>query len=100
MKKKNCWEVMKCGRQRDGKYEKLGLCPAAQSGEFNGVNNGEFGGRFCWSLAGTFCKGELQGTIAKKIENCFECAFFNNVREDEGKNFILTQGDAKKKVFL
>ena len=75
MKKKNCWKVMKCCRERGGKNEKLDICPAAKSNEFNGVNNGELGGRFCWSLAGTFCKGELQGSIAKKIENCFECAF-------------------------
>ena len=99
MKKKNCWEVMKCGREQDGKNEKLGNCPAAQSNEFNGVNDGELGGRFCWNLAGTFCKGNLQGTIAKKIENCFECAFLNKVRDEEGENFILTQVDAKKKVF-
>ena len=100
MKPKNCWEVLKCGRERNGRNEKLGICPAAQSNEFNGVNNGELGGRFCWNFAGTFCKGELQGSIAKKMQNCLDCAFLNNVREEEGKNFIMTQDDAKIKIFL
>lgn len=100
MKPKNCWEIMKCGRERNGRNEKPGICPAAQSNEFNGINNGELGGRFCWNFAGTFCKGELQGSIAKKMQNCFDCAFFNNVREEEGKNFIMTQDDAKYKIFL
>ena len=100
MKPKNCWEIMKCGREQRGKNEKLGICPAAQSSDFNGVNSGELGGRFCWNFAGTFCKGEIQGTVAKKIQNCFECAFLDKVREEEGKNFILTQEDAKKKLYL
>jgi hypothetical protein len=38
--------------------------------------------------------------LLKKMQNCFDCAFFNNVREEEGKNFIMTQDDAKNKIFL
>jgi len=100
MKLKNCWEVMKCGRERNGKNEKLGICPAAESSDFDGVNNGELGGRFCWNFGGTFCKEVIQGTVAKKLQNCLKCAFFNIVSDEEGENFILTQEDAKKKVFL
>lgn len=100
MKPKNCWEVMKCGREPNGRNEKLGICPAAKPNDFNGVNNGEFGGRFCWTFAGTFCKGEIQGSVAKKMQNCIECAFFNIVNEEEGKKFLLTQDDAKKKLLL
>ena len=100
MKAKNCWDVMKCGREPNGKNEKLGICPAAEASEMNGVNNGELGGRFCWAFAGTFCKGEVQGSVAKKMHNCLECAFLNIVREEQGNKFILTQDDAKKKVFL
>jgi hypothetical protein len=100
MKPKNCWEVMKCGREQGGKNENQGICPAAKSNEFNKINNGEFGGRFCWAYAGTFCKGEVQGSVAKKLQNCLECAFLKIVEEEEGKNFILTQDDAKNKVLL
>jgi hypothetical protein len=100
MKPKNCWEVMKCGREPGGKNEDLGICPAAKSTEFNGINNGELGGRFCWAYAGTFCGGEVQGSVAKKINNCLECAFLKIVQEEEGDKFILTFEDAKKDVLL
>jgi hypothetical protein len=90
MKPKNCWEVMKCGREPNGKNEQLGVCPAAVSSELDGVNNGELGGRFCWNFAGTFCEGEMQGSIAIKMQNCLECGFFMLVREEEGEQFVLT----------
>ena len=97
MKQKNCWEIMKCGREPNASNTKFGKCPAAQSSEFNGINNGELGGRFCWNLAGTFCKGEISGAVAKKIQNCFECPFLQMVRDEEGEKFILNQNDAKTK---
>ncbi|UCD66691.1 MAG: hypothetical protein JSW69_03455 [Deltaproteobacteria bacterium] len=100
MKPKNCWEVMKCGREPNGKNENLGICPAALPNKFDGVNNGRLAGRFCWAFAGTFCKGEVLGTIAKKINNCLDCAFFQRVNEEEGDKFILTQEEAEKKVLL
>jgi hypothetical protein len=100
MKAKNCWEVMKCGREPGGRNEKLGICPALQSSEFDGINNGDFGGRFCWAYAGTFCEGEIQGLVAKKMKNCLDCAFLKIVKEEEGEKFILTQDHAKMKVFL
>ena len=60
MKRKNCWEEMKCGRESGGKNaDELGVCPAAIDKEFEGVNKGEKAGRFCWAVGGTFCKGEV-----------------------------------------
>jgi len=96
MKQKNCWEMMKCGREPNGKNENLGVCPAAVTGGYDGMNNGKFGGRFCWNIAGSFCKGAMQGSVAQKICSCLECAFLNIVKEEEGKSFILTQEEAKK----
>ena len=59
MERKNCWEVMKCGRQPGGeKVGEFGVCPAAEPSEFDGTNRGTYGGRFCWAIAGTFC-GEI-----------------------------------------
>ena len=75
MKRKNCWEVMKCGREPNGKNENLGICPATVPSEIDGINNGERGGRFCWNFAGTFCKGEVQGAVAQKMRNCLDCFF-------------------------
>jgi hypothetical protein len=96
MKRKNCWEVMKCGREPDGKNEELGVCPAAVQSEYDGMNNGIHGGRFCWNLAGSFCKGVMQGSIARKLKNCQECGFYVLVNKEEGEEFILTIDQAKK----
>ena len=91
MERRNCWEVMKCGRQPEGEnVEKLGLCPAALPNEYDGVNEGTHGGRFCWAIAGTLCGGEVQGTFSKKILDCLRCEFLKHVEKDEGKNIILT----------
>jgi hypothetical protein len=96
MKHKNCWEIMKCGREPSGKNEDLGVCPAAVPGEYDGMNNGKHGGRFCWNLAGSFCKGAIQGSIARKLKNCQECGFYVLVNKEEGEELILTIDQAKK----
>lgn len=91
MKKQQCWEVKKCGREPGGEnVETLGICSAALPGEFDGVNYGEVGGRFCWSIAGTLCEGKVQGTYCKKINNCLSCEFLQQVEQEEGKRFLLT----------
>ncbi|OVE75851.1 hypothetical protein BVX97_03325 [bacterium E08(2017)] len=90
-KKQQCWEVKKCGRQPGGEHTgDEGTCPAATPGEFDGVNGGNNGGRFCWATAGTMCGGAKQGTYSKKIHSCLACHFLQQVEEEEGKNFILT----------
>jgi hypothetical protein len=39
--KRNCWEVMNCGREVGGtKVDALGVCPASRLIEFDGINNG------------------------------------------------------------
>jgi len=100
MKVKNCWEVIKCGRGPNGRKENVEICPAAKSNDFNGVNSGDLGGRFCWVFAGTFCEGDVQGLLAKKMKNCLDCAFFKMVNEEEGDNFITTLEEAKSKILL
>ena len=90
MKQKNCWEVMQCGREPNGRNEKLGICPASIPTEHNGINSGDCGGRFCWNFAGTFCDGEVQGSVAKKLKDCLDCGFLRLVKEEEGQRFILT----------
>jgi hypothetical protein len=90
MKEKNCWEMMKCGREPNGRNENLGICSAAMPGEHDGKNRGRYGGRFCWNIAGSFCKGAIQGTVAKKLQNCQECGFYVLVSNEEGKDFIAT----------
>jgi len=81
MKKLNCWEFKRCGREQGGgKVAEFGVCPAAIEGH---------GGRFCWARTGTYCKGEVQGTFARKIANCATCDFYRLVRKEEGKAFRI-----------
>ena len=90
MKKQNCWEFKKCGRQPGGKKVKeLGICPATLSGDGDGFNNGKYQGRVCWAVVGTFCDGEVKGSFAKKTHTCLTCDFYKKVLEEEEDNFEL-----------
>ena len=81
----NCWEALKCGREPGGaKAKDLGICPAAVDATFDGFNQGLKGGRLCWLIAGTFCRGEAQGTFAKKQDSCRNCSFYEQVHVEEG----------------
>lgn len=91
MDRMNCWEVKQCGREPRGKHvDQMGVCPAAQSSSFDGVNRGSCGGRFCWAIAGTFCKGKAQGSYSSKIVSCLQCEFLQQVEREEKERFILT----------
>lgn len=88
MAKKNCWEVMKCGREPGGKNaEELGVCPAAVDARLEGVHGGKHAGRACWVIAGTFCEGNVQGTFAQKLTDCALCEFYHQVRKEEGSAY-------------
>jgi signal transduction histidine kinase len=79
----NCWEFQKCGREPGGaKVSELGVCPAAAETRVDGVNGGKNGGRTCWVIAGTLCKGKTQGTYAAKIKTCHDCRFHKMVLAD------------------
>ena len=89
--KKNCWEVENCGRQPDGiKVEELGVCSAATEIKLNGMHGGKNGGRACWVVAGTFCRGKVQGEFASKMHNCTKCDFYLYVKEEEGSDFLMS----------
>jgi hypothetical protein len=92
MKKKNCWEIMKCGREQGGSnLEEFGICPAVQEQKLNSINQGENAGRACWAVNGTMCFGYIQGTFDKKIGDCLYCKFFELVKNEEGRNWISTK---------
>jgi len=85
MEKRNCWEVMACGRHPGGdKVAALGECPVVRCFAAHGINSGINGGRACWAIAGTFCGGETQGIFVDKMRQCATCFFFIMVREEEG----------------
>ncbi len=88
MAKLNCWEFEKCGRHPGGmNVKELGVCPAATEKRAHGINGGINGGRACWAIAGTFCKGKTQGTVAEKMGTCLRCDFYHLVRTEENAQF-------------
>jgi len=91
MQKQNCWEFKKCGRQPQGeRAQELGVCPATQEARLDGVHEGANSGRSCWVVAGTYCKGEVQGSFAQKYHKCAACDFYQTVKDDEGAGFTLS----------
>lgn len=89
MAKLNCWEYKDCGRQPGGaKVDELGVCPASVDTSSDGLNGGKNGGRICWTVSGTFCDGQVQGTFAEKQLSCMSCDFFKKVKQEEGGSFF------------
>jgi hypothetical protein len=91
--RQNCWDFKKCGREPGGdKAGELGICPAAEDSSSDGINGGTNGGRICWTVAGTFCGGKVQGSFAQKRMSCLNCDLFKKVMEEEGiEKFLLTK---------
>jgi hypothetical protein len=89
MKKMNCWEFKRCGREMGGHNQALKICPAAMTKELHKAHGGTHAGRACWVVAGTMCGGEPQGTFAQKYRNCEKCDFYHKVKEEEGMGFEL-----------
>jgi len=88
MAKLNCWEVKNCGRAPGGgNADELGVCPATTDKRLDGTHEGKNAGRACWTLAGTFCGGKVQGTYAQKYGNCSICDFYYKVKFEEGTNY-------------
>jgi hypothetical protein len=86
----NCWELMHCGREPSGDMSaQQGVCPVFDAVEYNGVNDGQNGGRFCWTVAGTLCHGHVQGTFAEKFMNCMSCEFYEQVVREHGVNAVI-----------
>ncbi len=84
----NCWEYKNCGRQAGGHaVGERGICPAATETKADGINAGTNAGRACWAVAGSFCKGEVQGTFAQKLMDCGSCEFSHKVMKEQGPGF-------------
>ncbi len=83
---------MLCGREDGGtKVCEFGICPAATDSRFNEIHGGRNAGRACWVVAGTMCKGAVQGTYAKKYEShCGKCDFYHIVKKEEGDRLLAT----------
>jgi len=96
--KKNCWEIMDCGREPGGSRASwLGVCPTAMQHSLNGLNSGENGGRICWVQEGTFSpEGTGSCVFLGRYKSCSICPFFNQVKLEEGDMFILLKPGTEK----
>ncbi len=94
VKKQNCWEIRKCGREPGGdKVDNHGVCPAAVDTSSDGINRGNNAGRFCWAIAGTLCDGKVQSIFAMKIESCLKCEVFRGIASEEEDDFVLHKSE-------
>ncbi len=90
MSKINCWEYHQCGREPGGaNAARLGVCLGATASFVDGINDGQNAGRCCWTIAGTFCHGQAQGTFSNKYGICKECDFYRSVEQEQGYGFAL-----------
>jgi len=62
----------------------------------DGANHGKNAGRACWAVAGTLCKGQIQGSFAEKVGNCMKCDFYIEVLREEGSSAMKTRDVLKK----
>lgn len=86
----NCWEYFECGLRKDGPTEEdVDHCPAPIATLVNGLNGGRNGGRVCWAISGSFCRGHIHGFFSKKLGSCLECDFFKLVKKEEGPDFKM-----------
>ena len=89
MKKLNCWEYKKCGREgTDDILQDVTTCPASTEIYTNEINGGTKGGRTCWVIAGTFCRDEIQCEDARNLTSCTECDFYALVKKEEREKFV------------
>ena len=86
----NCWDIQNCGWIPDGwDVASLGICPAYLAVEHDRTNGGTNGGRYCWNIAGTFCGGKPQGTVAAKLNKCLHCFTYTKVKMDQADKFVV-----------
>lgn len=86
--KLNCWEARRCTTLIRGKGGGAMLCPALTATALCGIHGGMNGGRACWTVRGTFCAGQTQGTMDEKRPACGDCSFFRSVAAEEGPWFL------------
>ncbi|PKN23127.1 MAG: hypothetical protein CVU68_02155 [Deltaproteobacteria bacterium HGW-Deltaproteobacteria-3] len=57
-----CWKMMQCGQEDC-------VCFGREPLQ-------------CWTIAGTCCKGKVQGKFAQKFNNCMACEFYQEAADD------------------
>lgn len=90
MKKQNCWEFKKCGREIGGiNADKEGVCPAACNIDANDFCGGKNGGRACIYITGTLCDNSCQTTYQKKEKLCNQCEFYALLKKEHPEEMAI-----------
>ena len=90
--KRNCWQIRACGLgpRTAAEPRSRRVCPAALPGVFEGVNQGQNRGRFCWAIEGTLCDEQVQHRAGERLKLCLQCEVMQEVCGDEGRDFRLS----------
>lgn len=84
-KKLNCWEFMKCGKEKGGlRSQGNSACPVAADAAAAGLNDGSNGGRLCWVVADACCRQSVQCSTSHHESSCYSCPFRSRVLHEEG----------------
>jgi hypothetical protein len=74
----NCWQFKKCGREPGGRnISKYGVCSVPLDIVADGINNGENGGRTCWTLREAACQKIMLACSVNEIRECIQCDFYD-----------------------
>jgi hypothetical protein len=94
MERNNCWQIRRCGCEPGGvNVDRYGVCPAAISGRWDGLNRGQMRGRCCWAVIGSSPQCQQAELYGDKLINCIQCQFLKQVHEEEGRDFVLIPPD-------
>jgi hypothetical protein len=100
MKKVNCWEYMKCGREPGGQNASGDdVCPVSLHEELHGIHGGKNAGRACWAIDNSLCPDMIRKTATKKFAGCWKCDFYHQVRDEERsapQGFVTLYREMKK----
>jgi hypothetical protein len=83
-RKLNCWEYKNCGREAGGLLADIyGVCPVSIAMKFDGMNQGQAGGRVCWMVGKQAC--QCNSNTSQSLDPCNSCQFYRRVvfEEDE-----------------
>jgi hypothetical protein len=90
-KRKNCWEVMGCGREAGGRrVNGKGACPASTESSLHAIHGGINAGRACWTVEGTLCRSSGPDTLEAKRVSCSSCTFYRSFLQEEHPHLILS----------
>jgi hypothetical protein len=89
--RKNCWEVMGCGKEEGGRRAKKNcVCPASTEARLHAIHGGMNAGRACWAVDGTLCRSSGPDALATKKPYCLSCTFYRSLLQEEHPHLIVS----------